>query len=1248
MSFFDKFLKYFIDNKLVIMILLILIIGTGIIVAPFNWKFDLLPRNPVPVDAIPDIGENQQIIFTKWAGRSPQDVENQVTYPLTVALLGVPQIKTVRSFSMFGFSTIYVIFKDEVEFYWSRSRLLEKLNTLGNSTLPGDAKPMLGPDATALGQVYSYTLEGHDEKGEPTGGWDLDELRSIQDWYVKYGLQGAEGIAEVASIGGFEREYQIDLDPLELKTKSLDITKIISAVKNSNIDVGARAIEINKVEYFIRGLGYIKNIQDLENTLVAYRNNTPIYLKDIANISFGPATRRGILDKSGSECVGGVAVVRYGFNPLEAINNLKTKIDEISPGLPSKLLANGKASKVTIVPFYDRTGLIQETLGTLKNALTDEILVTIIVVLIMIMNFRSSLLITSMLPITVLLVFVLMKFFKVDANIVALSGIAIAIGTIVDVGIVITENITKHIKTKKDSENINNIIFLATREVAGAIITAIATTIVGFLPVFTMVASEGKLFKPLAFTKTFALLSSITVALVILPSMASLIFQKRKQNKIKAIIISFCIVAIGIFYLFKINWWIGLILIQAGLFKFLKNIANKTLKGILNIFSTWTVLLIGLAILVITWAPLGHHRSFGINFIFVFLLIGIILGIIQIFLKYYPKILSWILAHRKKFLLLPGFILVFGLSAWLGFGKIFFFMPNYIKKSSGFVKFAHVLPGFGREFMPPLDEGSFLYMPTTMPHAGVEECHDVLRKLDIALKSVTEVESVVGKAGRADTPLDPAPLSMIETIVNYKSEYITDKSGQRLKFKINKNNEFERDVTGNLIPSKNGRPYRQWRPHIKNNQDIWDELIKVANIPGTTSAPRLQPISARIVMLQSGMRAPMGIKVKGPNLKSIEKFGLELEKILKEIPSVAKAAVFAERIIGKPYLEIDINRRNLGQYGIDVGTIQNIIEMAIGGMPITQVVEGRERYNIRIRYKRELRDNIESLNNILIPTKNGAHIPIKQIAEIKYIRGPQVIKSEDTFLMGYVLFDKKQGYAEVDVVEKAHRTIKANIKSGSLNVPPGISYNFAGSYENQVRASKRLAVILPLSLIIIFFILYMQFKNVVVSLIVFSGVFISWAGGFILLWLYGQEWFMDFAFAGVNMQELFQIHPINLSVAVWVGFLALFGIATDDGVIICTFLTQTFDKHQPNSIEEIRKHTIMAGKRRIKPAMMTVSTTILALLPVLTSIGRGSDIMVPMAIPTFGGMLIGIITVFVVPVLFTIYKEFLFHRKLKE
>ena len=955
-----------------------------------------------------------------------------------------------------------------------------------------------------------------------------------------------------------------------MREHGVQLTEVFNAVRQSNLDVGARTIEVNRVEYMVRGLGFIKSLEDIEYTVVKTRDNVPIYIKDIAHVNLGPALRRGVLDKEGTEAVGGVVVARYGENPLATIKSVKAKIREFSPGLPKKTLADGTVSQITIIPFYDRTGLIYETLDTLNHALRDEILITIIVILVMVMHFRTSMLISGMLPLTVLMVFIGMKLFKVDANIVALSGIAIAIGTIVDMGIVVTENIIRHLEKAK--EKTKEVIFNAVSEVGGAVLTAVSTTVISFLPVFTMMGAEGKLFKPLAYTKTFALIASIIIALTILPAMAHLLLGKKEKR------LNF---EIAIFKRFP---WLG--------------------NGI--------VILMVIFILAFTWSPLGLEKGFFLNFLFVAFLIALIMGAITGFTKVYPKMLRWALDHKRKALSLPTFVTIFGLVVWMGVDSLFGWMPEFVKSSQPYVAMNHSFPGLGKEFMPPLDEGSYLYMPSTMPHAGMEESIDVLQTLDKALYSVPEVESVVGKIGRVDSPLDPAPLNMVETIVSYKPEYGVDENGNRS---------------------------RQWREHIRTADDIWDELVKVAQIPGTTSAPKLQPISTRLVMLQSGMRAPMGIKVKGPDLATIDAFGLELEKHLKNVPGVKREMVFADRIVGKPYLEIDIDRRAIARYGISLQTVQQTIEVAIGGMPITTTVEGRERYPVRVRYLRDYRSDMESLDRILIPGQGGVQIPLGQLSTVNYVRGPQVIKSEDTFLVGYVLFDKLAEWAEVDVVEEAQSYLTQLIDDGTLNVPAGVSFTFAGSYENQIRASKKLAFVLPSALVIIFLILYFQFKKVSTTLIVFSGIFVAWSGGFFMLWLYSQDWFLNFSLFGANLRELFQLHPVNLSVAVWVGFLALFGIASDNGVIISTYLDQSFKQRKPDTIKDIREAVIFAGERRIRPAMMTAATTILALIPVLMSTGRGADVMVPMAIPSFGGMLFAILTTFVVPIIYSFVKE---------
>lgn len=1233
-------IRFCLEQKLVVVIVTLGVMFWGVLAAPFDWDLGGIPRNPVAVDAIPDIGENQQIVFTEWPGRSPQDIDDQISYPLTVALLGLPGVKDVRSYSIFGFSTIYVIFEDDIEFYWSRSRVLEKLNSLPSGTLPPGISPALGPDATALGQVFWYTLEGQDKDGNPTGGWDLHELRSAQDFIVRYQLAGVAGVAEVASIGGFVQEYQVDVNPDAMRAAEVSLDQVIAAVRQSNLDVGARTIEINKAEYIVRGLGFLESVEDLEQTSVTARNGTPILLRDIATVSLGPALRRGALTKGGSEAVGGVVVVRYGENPLAVIERVKAQIEQVGSGLPSKVLADGTESQIAIVPFYDRTRLINETLGTLNSAISQQVLVTIAVVVLMVMHLRSSLLISSMLPLAVLMTFIGMKSFGVDANIVALSGIAIAVGTIVDMGIVLCENILRRLEESSEGDDTREVVFRASCEVGSAVLTAVLTTIVSFLPVFTMEAAEGKLFKPLAYTKTFALLASIIIALTIIPAVAHTLFGFRFRAGALKTTASALLLAVGVALAVFVQPLAGAIVAGFGLFylvrPMLPALAARGVQWSANLVAV-TVVLVALAA---SWEPLGPNPGLLGNTLFIAVTIALLLAVFLLFRAAYPHMLAWGLRHKAIALSPALAVVLIGTTAWLGFDRVWGWLPESVRRVEPAVQIAHAFPGLGSEFMPSLDEGAFLYMPTTMPHASIGETVDVLSALDLAIMSVPEVELAVGKIGRAESPLDPAPISMVETVIQYASEYKTDTDGRRIRYRYDATRgAFELDDEGHLIEDPSGRPFRQWRDHIESQNDIWKEIVAAAEIPGTTSAPKLQPIETRIVMLQSGFRAPMGIKVFGPDLDSIDGFGLELELLLKRVPSVEAAAVFADRVVGKPYIEIDIDRERIARYGVTVAGLQEVIEVAIGGKPLTMTVEGRERYPVRVRYQRELRDELETLGDILVPTPDGRQIPIRELAEIKYRRGPQMIKAEDTFLVSYVLFDKKPGYAEVDVVEESQAFIQRAIDSGELTVPPGVSFEFAGSYENQVRAAKRMSIVLPLSLGVIFLLLYFQFRSVGVTLMVFSGVFVAWGGGFMMLWLYGQDWFMNIAPFGIDLRELFQVRSFNLSIAVWVGFLALFGIATDDGVVMATRIKQSFDEHKPTTIEGVRAATVEGAHLRIRAALMTSATTILALLPVLTSTGRGSDIMVPMAIPTFGGMTVALITLFVVPILYSTSRE---------
>src|SRR5690554_4680293 len=1051
-----------------------------------------------------------------------------------------------------------------------------------------------------------------------------------------------------------------------MRAYNITLMDLMYAIQNSNLDIGAETVEINRVEYLVRGLGYIKSVSDLEEAVVTVREGVPVKLKDVAFINIGPATRRGGLDKEGVEAVGGVVVARYGSNPLEVINNVKEKIAEMDAGLPQKILEDGTVSKVTVVPFYDRTGLIQETIGTLESALTLEILITIIVVIVIVLNLRASIIISSILPVGVLLTFIIMRYTGIDANIVALSGIAIAIGLMIDIGVVFVENIIRHMemeenRDKRKGEAFIGLIKRSVSEVSRPIFTAALTTVVSFLPVFFLEAQEGKLFSPLAYTKTYALIAACVLGLAVIPTLAYYILSVKTSSKRVRDVGNIVLAIAGV----GLTIYTGRFLYLAFVLFALNNLLadrweNRRVPFFINIGIAIAAVLY---LLTVEWLPMGTQVSVTGNLLFVVLIIALILGLLWSLVIYYEQILRWCLNNRWKFMVLPIATVLFGVVIWMGFDKTFGVVAKGFEtvgwksfQETGFWSTASDrFPGLGQEFMPSLNEGSFLLMPTSMPHTGIEQNLEYIEMLDKRITHIPEVEVTVGKWGRVNSALDPAPTQMFENTINYIPEYILDENGHRQRFKVDRDGAFvlvdgstyhpEEEEEHRVVPadslirSRRGKYFRQWRPHIQHPNDIWQEIVNVSHLPGLTSAPRLQPIEARLVMLSTGMRAPMGLKVSGPDLESIEEGGRILEAALKEVPSVLTSTVFYDRAVGAPYVEIRLNRQRMARHGITVADLQEVIEAAVGGMELTTTVEGRERFPVRLRYPRELRESPEELARLIVPTATGSQIPLGDVADIEYTRGAQMIQSENTFLIGYVIFDKVAGKAEVDVVQEADEVLRTMIRDGEISLPNGVSYAFAGNYEQQARASKRLAIIIPISLLLILLILYFQFKTVTASLIHFSGVFVALGGGFILLWLYGEPWFLNFTMGGVNLRDMFQMHPINLSIAVWVGFIALFGIATDDGVLMGTYIHDTFLERDPQTRDEIREAVVYAGLKRVRPAVMTTATTLIALLPVLTSTGKGSDIMVPMAIPTFGGMLIQSMTMFVVPILQCWWRE---------
>lgn len=1022
------------------------------------WGFSSMRE--IPIDAIPDIGELQVIVYADWPGRSPKDVEDQVVYPLTTGLMGTPNVKVVRSTSAFGFGIVNMIFQDDTDYYWARTRVLERLD-FAKRGLPQDAAITLGPDATALGQIFWYTVEGD--------GYDLAELRSIQDWYIRYQLNSVEGVSEVASVGGYVKQYQIDIDPNKLLAHDIKIHQVIESVRESNIDVGAKVFEEGGIEFVVRGLGFIKNISDIENIVVGAKEGTPIYINNIAKVTIGPEFRRGALDKEGKEVTGGVVLMRYGENPLTVIERIKHKIEELSVGLPKG---------VKIVPFYDRTGLVKRSITTLSDALIQEIIITVFVIVLFLLHFWGSVVISIVLPIGVLISFILMRQFGVDANIMSLGGIAIAIGVMVDSGCILVENIYRRIVEARREKNVEKLLpqerldvcISASQEVGKPVLFALLTTIIGFIPVFVLTGQAGRLFRPLAFTKTFAMFGAAVIALTLLPTLS---------------------------YLF--------------------------LRGKLR---------------------LPEHNAAT-----------------RYLQRIYGPAINWALTNKKKVIAIALAVLILG-------GVFASFMKQ--------------------EFMPPLNEGDLLFMPVLLPGASLTQVMEVMKKQDIIIKNEfpDEVEWVVGKLGRAETATDPAPVAMIETIVRLKDK-------------------------------------KSWRRGMTRERLI-QEIQEKTMMPGV-SPIMTQPIRNRIDMLATGIQTPVGIKVFGDDLGKIVDIAIQIEGIVSKVEGAISP--YAERTSQRPYFEIEIDREQAARFGVKIGDIQHVIMTAIGGMNLTTTVEGRERYPVRIRYLRELRDSPEALERIFVPTPKGEHIPLAQVANLKRVQGPAVINSENTLTYARVFVNVNQDkIGLIDFVKEAKMAVKKEMDSGKLKLPAGYYISWSGQFESEMESRKRLVPSLVIALAAILVLLYMAFKNFSSLLVLSTGIPVSLMGGIILLFILG----------------------FKFSTAVWVGFIALFGVATDNAVVLISTLDNLFKKKMPGSIGDIRQTVIEGGFLRIRPVMMTAATTILALMPIMFSIGTGSEIMKPMASPTVGGLVTATLSnLILVPVLYCWIKETQF-KKLKK
>jgi Cu(I)/Ag(I) efflux system membrane protein CusA/SilA len=1126
--------------------LVILIASIGVIA--YGWY----STNQAPLDAIPNVGENQVIVLTEWSGRSPKDLEDQITYPLSIALQAVPGSKSVRGKSMFGFSFVQVTFDDDVDFYWARSRVAEQLTTVSGS-LPEGVTPTLAPDATALGQIYYYVLQ-------PPAGMDLAELRSKQDYFIKYSLQSVDGVAEVASIGGYVLQYQIEVDPDKLRYHNIPLSKVIEAVQASNIDVGAKTVESGGMEFIVRGKGFIgsgktepETIEQIKSTVVLTRDSLPVRVGDLAQVQTGPAFRRGALDFNGEEAVGGVVVMRYGENPRAVIERVKSKIAALESELGG----------IKIQGVYDRTLLIDQTVATLSDALFYETLITIAVMVLFLLHVRASIVIAITLPMAVLMSFIAMKIFGIDANIMSLAGIAIAIGTMVDMGIIILENIYGGLADWEkagapggDRRRLE-VIRQSAAEVVPAVITAVSTTVVSFLPVFFLTGRDHRLFSPLAWTKTFALTSSLIVAVVVVPMLCRVFLKTSRAGRLSSMAAGsgFAGLSAALCYFVwghHVEAWtsVGLLWATVG-------------SGVIGFPIGW-------------WMSREKIRPSDEN------------PVSRFVLWLYAGRLRLALRHKVLMLSIPMTIFVIGMGAWIGLPtvlrpveRVAGMLGADLNDIPGYVDAKHAFTGLKTDDWIALDEGSWFYMPSLYPAASFSQAMEVLQTQDTLIKGIPEVENVLGKIGRVESALDPAPAAMVETYVMLK-------------------------------------PRDQWREGM-SERDIWDEINAVATLPGITPASPLQPIEGRVVMLQSGIKASMAVRVYGDDLAGLAEASLAVAEQLKTHHLVNAGTVNPDIVMGKPYYEFEVDREEAARYGMTTMMVNQIVSAGLGGVDVTTTVEGRERYPIQIRYERSVREKIDELGAVSVVTHTGEVVPLQRLAQVSTTWGPGAVNSEDARLVAHVSFSPSGGAGDLETVEAVMDSLRSARQSGELKFPQGnFELQAVGSFQNQIEANRRLMWIVPTVILINLLLHYLHFRNFPISLVVFSGIPFAAAGGMIAV----------------------AVVSVDMNTAMWVGFIALFGLAADDGIVMATYMRETLKRRTIRNVEDIRDAIYEAGLKRIRPCTMTTITTLVALLPVLLATGRGADVARAMALPVFGGMLIEPFTTFIVPTLYCAYVEF--------
>jgi Cu(I)/Ag(I) efflux system membrane protein CusA/SilA len=1088
-----RLIDFSLRNRFLILGLTLLVAAAGLYTVRTN-----------PIDAIPDISERQVIVFADWPGRSPQEVEDQVTYPMTVNLQGLAGVKAVRASSAFGFSMVNVIFEDGTDLYFGRQRILERMNLI-QGLMPKGVIPVLGPDASAVGQVFWYTLEGE--------GHDLGELRALQDWFVRYQLNSVPGVAEVASIGGFVREYQIDLDPGKLAVYGISLRDVMTAVERSNNNVGGKVIEQNGVEYVVRGVGLIRGLRDIGDIAVSAAGGVPVLLSSLGTVQLGPAFRRGALEKDGREVVGGVVTMRYGESAPEILARVKAKIREVGKGLPVG---------VRIVPAYDRSALISRAVGTLRRSLIEETLLVVLAHILFLMHFRSVLIVSAPLPVAVLIAFLLMRVFGITSNIMSLMGIAIAIGVLVDAGIVITENCFRQLERERELggpprpliESVRD----ASRQIGRPIFFSMVIIVLAFAPVFFLTGEEGRLFRPLAFTKTFAMIGATFLSVTLVPVLASFLIRGKIHREER----------------------------------------NPLMRGSRRL---------------------------------------------------YEPALGWALRHRAATLLGAGGALVLSLLLVGGAGLLLTpvklpFVAAAATGSSGAREVAdrlasgqqwldsHLAAGVGSEFMPPLDEGTLMFMPVTSNAISLTEAVEIMKRQDAVLRSFPEVASVIGKVGRVDSPLDPAPVNMYETLVELKDR-------------------------------------EQWRPGLTKDALI-AEMTEKSRMPGVTTIWQ-QPIRNRIDMLATGIPTQVGVKISGPDLAVLESKAREVAAAVAGVRGAAD--VYPEQILGTPYLEIEVNRDAVARYGGTVGDVEDVVEAAIGGMDLTTTIEGRNRFAVRVRYARELRNDLDAVRRVLVPVRSPvgqgtAQVPLAELAAIRLRPGPSMISSENGLLRERVFLNVR-GRDVGSFVDEAKRVIEEKVK-----LPPGYFLEWSGQYENQARARDRLLIVVPACFAVIFLLLWMTYRSAREAAHVILAIPFALTGGNLLLWVLHD--------AAARYGWTTEFH---LSVAVWVGYIALFGTAVQTAVVMVVYLEEALGRQGEITPETIRAAAIEGAVLRLRPKLMTVSTVIAGLLPILWSTETGSEVAKPIATPVLGGMLSSLVHVLIVtPVIWTMIKEWELRR----